>query len=462
MSKQGKSFRYDVVILGGGPAGTATALSLRKHDPSLSLALIEQSNYSKIRIGETLPPIVQPLLEQLGVWDSFLDEGHIPAYGTCSAWGSDKLLENEFIYHPLGRGWHLDRKRFDALLAREAASRGVSLYTDSKFTASRQTDKRRWHLTVQTEDGNEISIEATFVVDATGRRAAFASQQSVRKVFQDKLLGVFVFFSQSGSAPLTDTYTLVEACEEGWWYSALVPGEKIAVACMSDTDIIRKHGLNSSAGWFELMNRTRHIKARVQQAQPLTELTIHAASSHRLERITGEGWLAVGDAATTFDPLSSQGVFNGLRSGIMASYAISDCFKGTEAGQEKYEAILAKEFEEYLRTRADYYGQERRWENSPFWRRRYDLITLDPKQMLRLSETRSENAAIEKLYMHLPVPDLKFLCQMCNVPRQAQEIVSEFKARRSFTVDRRIILALQYLIEEGVIEPAAIEELAAR
>lgn len=114
-----------MVILGGGPAGAATALSLRQHAPSLSLALIERSNYNEIRIGESLPPTVQPLLEQLGAWHAFLNEGHIPAYGICAAWGSDELFENEFIYHPAGRGWHLDRKRFDAMLAGEGASRGA-------------------------------------------------------------------------------------------------------------------------------------------------------------------------------------------------------------------------------------------------------------------------------------------------------------------------------------------------
>lgn len=455
MNKQEKTFRYDVVVLGGGPAGTATALSLRQHAPSLSLALIEQSTYNKIRIGETLPPIVQPLLEQLGVWNVFLNEGHVPAYGSCSAWGSDELLDNEFIYHPLGRGWHLDRKRFDAMLEREAASKGVTSYAGSKLIASRPSNKKGWQLTVQTENGAEISLEAAFVVDATGRRAVFTSQRDVRKVLLDQLLGVFVVFSLNGGTPLTDTYTLVEAWPEGWWYSALVPNDKLAVVCMSDVDIVKKRRLHSSAEWFELMNETRHIRDRVQQAEPLAAPSVHAAYSHRLERMTGDAWLAVGDAATTFDPLSSLGIFKGLRSGILASYAIGDYFKGSSSSLEKYEAIMAREFEEYLGTRADYYGRERRWKNSAFWQRRYDQITLDPKQMLRLSETAGTSAAIEKLSRHLPVPDLKYLCHICSVPRQAQEIVSEFTARRSFTPDRRVILALQYLVEEGIIQSAA-------
>jgi flavin-dependent dehydrogenase len=170
--------------------------------------------------------------------------------------------------------------------------------------------------------------------------------------------------------------------------------------------------------------------------------------------MAGDAWLAVGDGATTFDPLSSMGIFKGLRSGIMAAYAIADYFKGSSKSLEKYEAILAREFEEYLSTKTDYYSRERRWQGSAFWQRRFNHITLDPKQVLRVAETVGKAAAVEKLSMHLPVPDLKYLCDLCSVPRQAQEIVSEFKAHRNSVNDRRVILALQYLIEEGVIQSA--------
>jgi flavin-dependent dehydrogenase len=224
---------------------------------------------------------------------------------------------------------------------------------------------------------------------------------------------------------------------------------------MSDADIVKRRRLHSSAAWFELLNETRHMKARLQEAELQTAPAVHAAYSQRLERMTGRSWLAVGDAATTFDPLSSQGVCKGLHSGVMASYAIGDYFKGSSSSLDKYEAILSREFEAYLNTRADYYSQERRFEHSPFWQRRYNRITLAPTQVLRLSETAREAVAIEKLSMHLPVEELKYLCQICNVPRQAQEIVSEFKARNSLTPDQRIILALQYLVEEGVIQSAA-------
>ncbi|HEY0547101.1 MAG TPA: FAD-dependent oxidoreductase [Pyrinomonadaceae bacterium] len=362
---------FDVVILGGGPAGAATALSLRQHNPALSLAIIESSSYEGLRIGETLPPIIEPLLRQLEIWESFLKEEHVAAYATCSTWGSDALIGNEFIYHPYNRGWHLDRRRFDAMLAREAERRGVVLYLNSALRNSERHDGEGWRLTVNSA-GEQFSIEAAFVVDATGRRAAFASQQGVGKASLDQLLGVFMFFNSTSSSAMTNRDTLVEAFEEGWWYSALLPDASIVAACMTDADIVKKLGLKSSAGWFECLKRTRHTGARLKERAAQGEPTVHAAHTQRLEKVTGHRWLAAGDAATVYDPLSSQGIMKALRSGILASYAICDFFKGVETGLEKYEALITREFDEYLETRADYYGQERRWEAFPFWQRRHD------------------------------------------------------------------------------------------
>src|SRR4051812_25170366 len=175
MSPQGKTFSHDVVIIGGGPAGAAAALSLRVHAPSLSVALVERSAYDRQRVGETLPPTARGVLEHLGVWDSFTGQGHVAAYGTRAAWGSGELYENEFIYHPAGRGWHLDRRRFDRMLAREAGRRGVRIYSGHRLTDSLQKNGG-WLLGIDTGEGSELLVDASFVIDATGRRAAFAGQ----------------------------------------------------------------------------------------------------------------------------------------------------------------------------------------------------------------------------------------------------------------------------------------------
>jgi 2-polyprenyl-6-methoxyphenol hydroxylase-like FAD-dependent oxidoreductase len=120
--------RCDVAILGGGPAGMATALSLLKNDPTIQVVIVERSGYDQLRIGETLPPNARSLLEQLDVWPAFAQAGHLPAYGTSAAWGSSTLHANESFFSVHGNGWHLDRCAFDALLAQIARQRGALVY----------------------------------------------------------------------------------------------------------------------------------------------------------------------------------------------------------------------------------------------------------------------------------------------------------------------------------------------
>ncbi len=363
----------DVLVLGGGPAGTAAALSLRQTAPSLSVVLVERSRYQRLRIGETLPPGVQPLLRQLGVWEEFLAEGHLPAYGMRAAWGSDELADHEFLFHARGCGWHLDRRRFDGMLARAAEQRGVTCYFGAtvKRGATTEDEEDRCRFRIELDEGGAvIEVAARFVIDATGRRAAFARQRGARKVAFDHLVGAFWFFVVDDETAGDDTYTLVEAEERGWWYSSLLPGHELVVGLLSDADLLRQSGARSAECWWESANATCHVRHRLPRLRPAGGPSLHPAQSYRLDRFAGDRWLAVGDAAIAFDPLSSQGLLKALRSGILGSFAVCDWFRGVPQGLEKYTAILEQDLAGYLATWRDYYRRESRWPSAPFWRRR--------------------------------------------------------------------------------------------
>jgi 2-polyprenyl-6-methoxyphenol hydroxylase-like FAD-dependent oxidoreductase len=117
--------QFDVVVLGAGPAGCATALSLAQAGISPVL-LVGPTRHRHLRVGESVPPDIRLVLDELGLWDEFLKERHETWLGSSSSWGADALGYNDFLFNPLGNGWHLDRARFDGFLARNIRRRNAA------------------------------------------------------------------------------------------------------------------------------------------------------------------------------------------------------------------------------------------------------------------------------------------------------------------------------------------------
>jgi flavin-dependent dehydrogenase len=355
---------FDVAVVGGGPGGSATALSLRAHAPSLSVVLIEASHYEAFRIGETLPPPAQSLLEHLGVWSAFQGQHHRQVHGTSAAWGSAAALDNDFIFMPANTGWHLDRAAFDWMLAEEAHRLGATLILDARVREVKRTGDA-WLLKLSTGS----TVAAHFIVDATGGPAPLARSFGARFVEADCLVGIAGFFECSNGDPRT----LVEAFEGGWWYTAGLPDGRRIVACMTDADLARLMRLNDAAEWRRRLAAMRNVGATVQQDKPCSPVVVRSAASRRLDPVAGEHWLAVGDSASRFDPLASQGIVKALRSGVFASYAIGDLLaRGDDSGVKRYARYVSEEFKSYIEVRGKYYREEQRWPASEFWRRRQE------------------------------------------------------------------------------------------
>lgn len=120
-----------MLVAGGGPAGSAAAIDLSRR--GLSVALIEQENYQTPRVGETLPPMIRHHLTGLGVWERFLECEPLESYGIQTAWETPSPRYQHFLRNPYGCGWHVDRARFDAMLASAAAQTGAELVVSARI-----------------------------------------------------------------------------------------------------------------------------------------------------------------------------------------------------------------------------------------------------------------------------------------------------------------------------------------
>ena len=367
---------FDVAIIGGGPGGSATAISLLAHAPSLSVILIEASNFDTCRLGETLPPPTRSILDHLDLWDAFCALSPREVFGTTAVWGQSAPLENDFIYMPANTGWHVDRTSFDRMLATVAANRGATLLLGASLRDVRQVGDD-WRLTTS----NGAALAARFIVDATGGAAVLARRFGAQFVSLDRLVGVARFFQGGGD----DSQLLVEAFEHGWWYTAGLPNGKRITGCITDADLAQRMKLGEPAAWQQRLATAPMIAAVMEECQPSSPIIIRCTASRHLEPVATKRWLAVGDAASRFDPLSSQGIVKALRSGIFASYAIGDWLvQGDESGLQRYCRYVAEEFRSYLEVRTKYYCQEQRWPASRFWRRRHasqsGLLRLSPRE----------------------------------------------------------------------------------
>jgi flavin-dependent dehydrogenase len=360
--------RWDVVIGGGGPAGAAAARVLA--EAGRAVLVLDPARPPGLRgIGESLPGGARPLLDRLGALEVVEQAGHRPSQGVASSWGSSRVEPaHDPARSPYGPGWHLDRARFDADLRALARAAGAELRAARVVQLAPRPGGDGWR--IGTNQG-ELH-EARFLVDATGRTAALARRLGAGRERDDDLAAVVAWVR---SEDPDEARTLLEAVPEGWWYTAPLPnGERVLAfhGAARDVATLRR----DPHQWAARLGATRWVRQDLEavisgpEAALLEPLRTTAAAGARLDRFAGENWLAAGDAALAFDPLSSQGLLTALYSGVLAGEALTAALGGDAALLQDYPSRLEKIRTNYLRHHRDAYRQEGRWAAAPFWRGR--------------------------------------------------------------------------------------------
>jgi len=362
------SKRFDIAVIGGGPAGAATALLLSRG--GYSVVVFEASNYDRLRVGETLPPSITQRLRYLGVADDLLQMGYRSASGILSAWTKPQLEPNDFMLAIHGLGWQVNRAAFDRVIARAAVSAGASLWTGSQLFATPTWTGKNWTLTSKCEQ-RTLSCSCRFLVDATGRSGTSWLSCLPRRTVLDRLIGIVWTGKQKQKWP----YTLLESTREGWFYSSSLPGGQAIIAYMTDADLYRERARQVQNVWWRELCRSEHTINRFPPGGDRNALrVISAATSLRVEP-AGESWCAVGDAAISFDPLSGLGVQQALDSAFQASDTIRAYLAGNKQAIDGYRQWVKQCLDGYLVARRTFYSRVNHWSSSRFWRRRAQRST---------------------------------------------------------------------------------------
>ena len=361
----------DALIIGGGPAGASAALSLLSYTDT-KVTLIEQSNLDRIRVGEHVSASIFDLLKYLKLdQGDFEKDSFTPTYSNISYWGSDQPRTRDSIFTTEEASYQLDREQFDLTLIQKVAERGGTVFPRTKCIHFVQQENKYWEVTLKHPEQGEFTIKAKFLLDATGRQASICRQVGVTSKKYDQLIGVGNFLKYEDGRIL-EQHQILETAEMGWWYYAALPNDVMTLTFFSDADIISKHQLHKTANWNQLLHKTRQIKNQVKGAS--TEAGnpwFRNAFSQISYSPECENFLAIGDAAASFDPISSMGIGFAMTSAFQAASIVPAILSKSDPSiVEIYQQDIVKNFENYLSLRKQFYQKEKRWPDSDFWKRR--------------------------------------------------------------------------------------------
>lgn len=373
----------DVLVVGAGPAGAATARLLARR--GIRVTALERTHFETPRVGESLSPEVRDPLQRLGLWSAFLALDPLPSWGTRSVWGDDQPQSHSHLASPFGCGWHVDRRAFDEMLADAASAAGADVRKGVRVVGARWRDGR-WCVDAVTDGasaGCATLLTARIIVDATGRAANIARSLGGRRVLFDRLVGVAMPFA--GPARNARGHLLIEAVRDGWWYTAPIPDRDGGPAggfmamLMTDADLWGRSGGVPGDRWHRLLRQAEATQARLRGSRGTAVPRPHSAVSQRLLaglRPDSGPWLAVGDSAMSVDPISGSGVLRALRSAGAVAAAVETALEHPARAAEalrEHERVRDAECTTYLIERAAYYAAETRFA-SPFWTRRRPAV----------------------------------------------------------------------------------------
>ncbi|WP_394421384.1 NAD(P)/FAD-dependent oxidoreductase [Tenacibaculum mesophilum] len=367
----------DILIIGGGIAGCIAAISLVNH---YNVTLLDKLVEPVDRIGESLAPAAQRILKELDLLENESEAIKQTIFrnnlGMQSYWGNSQLQFVDHMRNPDGFSRSLDRKNFEVYLRNVAAKRGVNCIWGTRLSNS-SYENNYWKITTKSDDlknRTTHTIHVKFVIDATGRQSHFTKSLGIQRTQYDKLISCWM------SLPNTqeNTMSTIVANELGWWYSAVVPDNKRIIAFQTDPDLVDRNTFKHVNTFLSFAKEHKLIQPLIEGNE--TTVNFHgtvSANSTRLEQVTGKQWVALGDAAMSFDPLSSQGMFNAMANAmqlqkLLINYDFIKDLDSTKEGKFNilYENQLQQVWNHYLKHKNFFYSTETRWKEAPFWKRR--------------------------------------------------------------------------------------------
>jgi len=319
----------DVVVIGGGPAGSTVSTLLAK--AGVSVELFERETFPRFHIGESLIPETYWVLKDLDMLPKMQASHFVKKYSVQFV-NSEGRESAPFYFwdnkpHECSQTWQVVRSEFDQMLLENAREHGVNVHEgvrvhDVTFEGDRAVG-------VRIKDGEGFrEVRAKVVVDASGQNGLLMNRLNLR--VWDPILNkgaIWTYWENAYRDSGKDegaTLVIQNGNRQGWFWYIPQHDNIVSIGIVAPFDYIFKGRTNYAQTYEEEVEMCPGVKQRVANAKKVTGYFATKDYSYRSTRVSGDGWVLVGDAFGFLDPLYSSGVLLALKSGQLASKAIVD------------------------------------------------------------------------------------------------------------------------------------------
>jgi flavin-dependent dehydrogenase len=330
-----RSSSADVIVIGGGPAGSTVSTLIAQR--GFHVELFERERFPRFHIGESLIPETYWVLERLKMLDKMKQSHFVKKYSVQFVNASGKLSAPFYFWdnkpHECSQTWQVVRSEFDLMMLRNAQEQGVKVHEGTRVLEVLFDGGRAAGVRIQKEDGTQHEVRSRVVIDASGQSAMLQNKFKLR--LWDPVLNkgaIWTYWEGAYRDTGRDegaTLVLQTVNKQGWWWYIPLHNDTVSVGVVAPFDYLFKERGTHEETYQEEVERCPAVKQRVSPGRRKTGYFATKDYSYRSKEVAGDGWVLVGDAFGFLDPLYSSGVLLALKSGELAADAVVE---GLEKG----------------------------------------------------------------------------------------------------------------------------------
>jgi flavin-dependent dehydrogenase len=326
----------DVVVIGGGPAGSTVSTLLAQQ--GVRVRLFERERFPRFHIGESLIPETYWVFQRLGMLDKMKKSHFVKKYSVQFINANGRVSAPFYFHdnkpHECSQTWQVVRSEFDQMMLQNAREHGVEAEEGVRVLDVLFDGDRAVGVRIQREGGAQEEVRAKVVVDASGQ-STFLQNRFKLRVWDPVLDKGAVWTYWQGAYRDTGrdegaTMVIQTPNKKGWWWYIPQHDDTISVGIVGPFDYLFKGRGSHEQIYNEEVELTPAVKERLAPGKRVTGYFATKDYSYRSKQAAGDGWVLIGDAFGFLDPLYSSGVLLALKSGQLAADAIAEGLRNND------------------------------------------------------------------------------------------------------------------------------------